>query len=122
MTSKSNNRALGAIGEEIAVELLKERGFSILQQNFRCKHGEIDIIAKEDGRIIFVEVKTRKNDKYGTPEEAVDHRKQKRLRLVATYYLAHHCHDSHPCRFDVVSILVNRYDEPVSVKIIENCL
>jgi len=122
LSIKSNNRALGAKGEEIAVNLLKERGLSILQQNFRCRHGEIDIIAKENGIIIFIEVKTRKNDKYGTPEAAVDHRKQKRLRLVAAYYLTHHCHDSHPCRFDVVSILLDRNDEPVSVRIIENCL
>lgn len=122
MAAKRNNRALGAIGEELAVELLKETGYTVIQQNYRCKHGEIDIIAKEGGTIVFVEVKTRRNIWYGTPEEAVGYRKQRQLKLLAAQYLARYHDISRPCRFDVVSILLDRNDKPVSLKIIENCL
>jgi len=116
-----NKKALGFLGEDIAVKLVQEKGFTVLERNFRCKHGEIDIIARDGKKIIFIEVKTRKSARYGTPEEAVDWRKQKKLRLLAVHYLSKHCLKFCSCRFDVYSIYLNKDNDLQSVRIIEDC-
>ncbi len=82
-----NNKELGLIGENTAVEMLKAEGYRILKRNYRCKLGEIDIIAFRDGKISFVEVKMRRSDHYGRPCEAVDARKQAHIRRTAVCYL-----------------------------------
>ena len=70
---------LGKTGEEIATQYLIENGYKLVIRNFRCRQGEIDIIAKDKDEIVFIEVKTRKNANYGSPVDAVDKRKQKRF-------------------------------------------
>jgi putative endonuclease len=80
------------------------QGYRILERNFRCSYGEIDLIAEEEDELVFVEVKTRRGTAYGLPEEAVTIRKQQKLVQVATYYL-----DLHQCmerawRIDVVAV------------------
>lgn len=82
-----NNRQLGTLGEDIAAHMIMERGYTILERNFRCKYGEIDIIATDGELIIFVEVKTRRTKRFGLPEEAVGQIKQNRLRQLAALYL-----------------------------------
>ncbi len=114
-------KELGALGEEMAAGMLKEKGYAIIEQNFRCRYGEIDIIARDGDKIIFIEVKTRRSLKYGFPEEAVDFRKQKRLRLLAALYLAGHFSMSHSCRFDVYSLYLDQDNSLKSVRIFENC-
>lgn len=119
---KTNNKKLGSIGEDISANIIREKGFTILQRNFRCKTGEIDIIACDNQIIIFIEVKTRTSKQYGTPEEAVDYRKQRRLKMLAEIYLANNNMMGCYCRFDVYSIYMNSdCDEVKAVKIFENC-
>lgn len=95
---------LGDRGEEAAEGFLRRRGYVIVERNFRCPLGEIDLIALERGTIVFVEVKTRRTHGFGSPAEAVDRRKQQRLRRAAEVYLNRkRLHDRH-ARFDVVEV------------------
>lgn len=103
-----NKRTVGAQHEQMAVEFLKERGYIIRGQNFSCRTGEIDIIAKEKEYLTFIEVKYRKNTAKGFPEEAVDlHKRQKITRTAQYYMLKNRIPTDTPCRFDVVVILDN---------------
>ena len=95
---------VGKQGEERAARLLRKRGYKVLVRNYRCRHGEIDIVAFERGEIVFVEVKSRTTDEKGSGAEAVTERKQKRIARVAAQYLAERRLSERPCRFDVVAI------------------
>ena len=105
MNEKKFNKAYGDIGEKIAQNYLKNNGYKLLICNFKNSLGEIDIIAKEKDIIVFVEVKYRKNNVFGLPREAVDFRKQQKIRMVATTYINKHNLQNQSCRFDVVEIL-----------------
>ena len=84
---------------------LKTQGYQILERNYRCKKGEIDLIAREGQYLVFVEVKYRSTNESGLPEEAVDLRKQRQISRVAAWYLTEKGLDIYtPCRFDVVAI------------------
>jgi len=96
----------GTFGENYAAGYLAERGYRIVERNFRTPSGEIDIIAHDATYIVFVEVKARRSQTYGTPREAVDWRKRKRLVEAAGLYLATHKTEYQP-RFDVIEILTN---------------
>lgn len=97
---------MGTHYEEIASEYLRARGYEILEKNFRCRFGEIDMVAREQNYLCFIEVKYRRTDRKGHPEEAVDRRKQNRICRVADYYLLSHPSDREvEVRFDVVAIL-----------------
>ncbi|KUO52376.1 MAG: hypothetical protein APF76_04900 [Desulfitibacter sp. BRH_c19] len=102
-----NNYETGRRGELAAQKFLENMGYEIITLNYRCKMGEIDIIAQKDNYIVFVEVKTRRNFKYGLPYESVSTQKQKKIRRVATYYLQANRIFNKDCRFDVVSIKKN---------------
>ena len=77
----------GKLGEDLATKYLEKIGYKIVARNFRCRQGEIDIIARSTEELVFVEVKTRTNLSYGSPAEAVDFTKQKHMEKVAKYYL-----------------------------------
>lgn len=101
---RENRRRTGAYYERKAGKYLEEKGYEILEYNFRCRIGEIDIIAKDGGYLVFCEVKYRSDAGSGHPAEAVDAKKQRVISKCALYYLAlHGLHDTE-CRFDVVSI------------------
>jgi len=101
----SNERInLGRRGENISIEFLKKQGYKIMERNYRCSLGEIDIVAKDKNVLCFVEVKTRKSQEYGLPEEAVDWRKQRKLAKVALAYLKEKKVYNQDLRFDVVSV------------------
>lgn len=90
----------------MAEDYLKSSGYEILETNFYSRHGEIDLIARDDGCLVFVEVKYRKDSNSGYPWEAVNTRKQKSLYYTARYYMLTHGYDQQAaCRFDVISIL-----------------
>ncbi|MEW6740542.1 MAG: YraN family protein [Nitrospirota bacterium] len=97
-------KSLGVSGEDIAVEYLKKNGYAILKRNYKTPLGEADIIARDKDMIIFVEVKARSSDAFGQPFEAVNHRKQEKLKKIALYYLKHNKIEL-PVRFDIVSII-----------------
>lgn len=103
--AKHFNKFQGAKGEELAAKFLKEKNFKILERNYSNKIGEIDIIAEDKGVLVFVEVKARETLQYGRPAEAVDFRKQQKLRGVAQVYLMSKNKIDCDCRFDVVEIL-----------------
>lgn len=84
---KENNRSIGAQKEQLAADFLRRHGYVILDANYRCRQGEIDLIARESGYLVFVEVKYRSGHTFGSPEEAVDQRKQKRICYAARKYL-----------------------------------
>lgn len=99
---------LGRKGEQKAAEFLKEKGIEILTRNFRSPHGEIDIIGKKEGQIIFFEVKTRTSDTCGNPEDSITPRKKEKLIATALYYLQEKDLLSSNWRIDVISIFVNK--------------
>lgn len=104
-----NKRKIGTAYEQKAGEYLKEHGYEILEYNFRCRMGEIDIVAKQGGYLVFVEVKYRTDTHTGEPEEAVNWQKQRKISKVAMYYcLTHGYGTSTPCRFDVVAVTGDR--------------
>jgi putative endonuclease len=97
-------KSFGHKGEEIAADYLKKKGYTVLHRNYTTPLGEADIIAKDNNTIVFVEVKARSSDTFGQPFEAVNHRKQEKLKKIALYYLKRHQIES-PVRFDIVSII-----------------
>ena len=112
-------KQIGQKGEDLAEQFLKKLGYRIIERNFRCKFGEIDIIGFKKGVLSFIEVKTRSSDAFGQPIDSVDKAKQRRLVRLANYYLfKKKAGDSLPCRFDVVSILMTT-DKP-EIELIEN--
>lgn len=102
---KKYNTIKGNISESVAVGYLKNCGYKNIITNFKCNIGEIDIIAREDNVLVFVEVKYRKNNIFGMPREAVNYQKQQKIRRVALSYMKKHGLMDSPCRFDVLEIL-----------------
>lgn len=92
-------------GEEEAARYLGRRGLAIRERNWRCRAGEMDLVALDGGTVVFVEVKTRSGSGFGAPAEAVTPAKQRRLRQVAAWYLTEKGLHGAPCRFDVVSVM-----------------
>lgn len=95
---------LGRFGEDLAARHLIAAGAEILDRNWRCRDGELDIVALDAGTLVFCEVKTRTGARHGTPAEAVDHRKVARVRRLAARWLAEHPRWSGPVRFDLVAV------------------
>ncbi len=99
-----NRKEQGKKGEEIASAYLIENGYKILERNYTCPLGEIDIIAKKDGRLVFIEVKYRKSKKFGSPLAAVDIRKIGRLKKIVDYYCMINKIKDCPLKIEVVGI------------------
>ena len=97
--------SLGDRGEGAACGFLKEKGYEILEKNYKCKIGEIDVIGRRKGRLAFVEVKTRTSGQFGTPQEAVDLKKQEKIFRLAQWYLKEKKLEGTPIAFDVVAVL-----------------
>ncbi len=108
-----NRRQDGSKGEAIVVDFLKQKGFSIKTCNYFCKTGEIDIIAEIKDIIVFVEVKARRNQKYGRPAEAVTPNKLKRIERTALWYMSANKLHHRPARIDVVEV----WWEPEGIRI-----
>lgn len=106
----------GKTGEDIAVKYLKDKGYEIMERNFSTDVGEIDIIAAGEGYLIFVEVKSRLNDKYGYGADAVDYHKQRRINQVASQFIKKYRLYELAIRFDVVEV----YTDEKRVNHIEN--
>ena len=115
-------KQLGNRGEEEAVKYLQKNGYKIIQQNYRCRTGEIDIIANDGNYLVFIEVKSRKNTDYGAPGEAVNYFKQQKIIKVAQFYLMTKSIEPN-VRFDVVEIIgeiKNQEFNVGSIKVIKN--
>ena len=94
----------GAWAEDLARRYLLDQGLRLVTRNYRCRHGEIDLVMKHGSTIAFVEVRLRSRTDFGSGAESVDARKQARLRSSALHFLQHHATLLTTCRFDVVSI------------------
>jgi len=120
LSKKTEKKTTGKIGEDIAVRLLTRKGCRIIERNWRIRSGEIDIVADDNGTMVFVEVKARSSTEYGTGEEAITRHKKKKIINAAKVYLKYKPArpdvqlgqagrgEDRPCRFDVISILFEK--------------
>lgn len=113
---------LGKKGEDIAKKYLCKKGYKIIEMNFQCKHGEIDIIAERNYVICFVEVKTRTNESYGSPVDAITSYKIKHLVRSAQYYIAKKHLEGIEVRLDVIEVDMIQGHDAVKVNHIENAI
>ena len=115
-------RDTGLLGEKIASDFLAGRGYHILKTNYRCPHGEIDIIARHQDYLVFIEVRTRRSLKFGSPEESIT--AAKKQRLIATAWHYHQSLDSPPplWRIDTVVIELNQKGTPSRIELTENAI
>lgn len=104
MPQKRRTSDSGRIAEDISVRVLQENSYRILERNFRCRFGEIDIVAEKDGVLVFIEVKARWGDKFGAPEEAVTPWKIKKIQKTGEYYLLLHPNLPKRLRIDVLAL------------------
>lgn len=111
---------LGKKGEKLAIQYLQEKGFTILERNFRAPWGEIDIIAREKSALCFIEVKTRKTLRFGHPYEYVNKKKQQKIILTAQTFLSKKNLHSEEIRFDVVSIHIPEEKGGPNIELIRN--
>lgn len=115
-------KSLGFLGEEIAEDFLTERGYKILERNYRCREGEIDIVAEKGKEVVFVEVRTRRGKEYGIPEETITERKKEKLKAAALHYLATHPQLPSSWRIDVIAIELGKKGEILRVELIESAV
>ena len=111
-----DRKSLGTWGEEQAARYLRFRGYSLLERNYSCRGGEIDIVAKKGNFIVFVEVKLRKNADFAEAREFVTYAKQRRILATAQLYLAGHDWDLQP-RFDVIEVYAPDGEQSRKVRI-----
>ena len=119
-TEKGARQGLGRTGERLAAEKLVSCGYRILERNFRCSYGEIDLIAEHGEDLVFVEVKTRRGEAYGRPEEAVTVRKQRRIMQVASHYLDLHNCSERSWRVDVVAVQLSVSGKLEEIRVYEH--
>ncbi len=112
----------GALGERLARDYLIKRGYRILETNYRCPHGEIDIIASDKDFLVFTEVRTKTNLEYGSPEESITPAKKERIRATALQYQQSHNGLSPSWRLDVVAVELNKKGELSRIELIENAI
>jgi len=98
----------GQTGEDLAVCYLENQGYTIVERNYRMRMGEIDIIARDGESLVFVEVKTRRSSRFGSPFEAVDFRKQQQVSRVALAFMTRNRCEEMPVRFDVIGVHLER--------------
>ncbi len=115
-------RDTGILGEKIAKDFLKKRGYHILETNYRCPEGEIDIVARHKDYTVFVEVRTKTSLEFGSPEESITPAKMARLRATASYF--RQSHDNLPplWRIDVVAVELDQKGKLERIELIENAV
>jgi putative endonuclease len=111
---------VGNLGENIAVDYLKKKGYKIVERNFRKKYEEIDIVAVHDSTIVFIEVKTRKSDSYGTPFEGVSQYKVNHLVALAQFYKQTHKNLPDDMRIDAVGVILGFDNSIEKIEHLEN--
>lgn len=111
---------LGKSGENAAVKYLQRLGYKVVQRNFRCKLGELDIVALHYNYLVFIEVRTIAGNFTGTPQESITLKKQQKLRQLALYYQLFHETGEIPVRFDVVAVTMNADGSTKKIELISN--
>ncbi len=115
-------QTLGQRGEQVAAQYLIDHGYAVHARNWRCAVGEIDLVTEKDGVLIFVEVRTRRGDRLGTPEESITPAKRARLIAAAQTYLDEHGQAERDWRIDVVAIGIGSRGEVKRCTLIENAI
>lgn len=105
-----HRQRLGAAGEDLAVAWYLRAGYEVVARNWRCRDGELDLVVRDRGTVVFCEVKTRTSDRFGVPAEAVTVAKQRRIRVLAAQFLREHPQRSRRIRFDVAAVLGGRIE------------
>jgi putative endonuclease len=119
---RSFKRSLGQRGEDIATAYLRQQGYTILARNWRCAAGELDIVARQGETLAFVEVRTRRGNRFGSPEESVTPDKQAKLVELAQSYLQESCLTDQNWRIDVVAIEMDRRGRVKRLNLIRNAV
>lgn len=114
------NKQLGAFGEAMACSYLENKGYKIIERNFSCRAGEIDIIGIDGNTIAFIEVKSRTGISYGNPSEAVSHAKQGKIVKTALFFMSKHSLFDYMCRFDVIEVLTDGTQDNTNINLIKN--
>lgn len=116
-----NRKQLGAFGEQKAAEHLETLGYRIMERNWRCRTGEIDLIAQDGDVLVFIEVRTRSGSRaFGTPEESVDYKKQLQVMETAQFYIHRSQLQTLQPRFDVISVMTDKMGSQVTLRHIKN--
>lgn len=118
---KKQKKQFGQRGEQLAVDFLKRRNYAIVETNWHCSYGEIDIVAHKDGTLVFVEVRSRHAHNTETAFASIDKHKRQRLQATAQHYLVSHQLEEALWRVDVVAIAIPRYGSPI-IEQLENAL
>jgi putative endonuclease len=118
----AGRKSLGRLGERLAANELERRGYCLVERNFRCPAGEIDLVAREGEDLVFVEVKTRRGTLCGLPEEAVTRRKARKLQEVACSYLEKHQMPDCAWRIDVVAIQFNQAGKLEEIRVYQHAI
>jgi len=119
---KMERRYTGRLGEKLAQDFLKKQGFSIIDTNYRCAEGEIDIIAFQDDCLVFIEVRAKSSPVFCSPEESVTRAKKRRLIATARHYRQSHDHLPASWRIDFVAVELNHKAKPMRIELIENAI
>ena len=119
---KMKRNDTGKRGEELARQFLEKRGFRIVETNYRCPEGEIDIIARHKGFLVFVEVRTKTSYEFGSPEESITRIKKKRMITTARHYLQAHDRQPPQWRIDFVAVELDKKGVPSRIELIENAV
>lgn len=112
----------GSLGEKLAADFLKKRGYRILEANYRCPRGEVDIIARQKDCLVFVEVRSKISRNFGSPEESISLTKRNHLRAAASHYRQEHNNLPEDWRIDVVAIELDDKGKPSRIEVIENAV
>ena len=110
------------LGEKIACDFLGKNGYQVVEKNYRCRDGEVDIIAKQQETLVFIEVRTKKSFLFGSPEESITQKKKERMIAVAEHYKQNHENLPPDWRIDVVAIQMNSSGKVNRIEIIENAV
>ena len=117
-----NRKRLGDTGEKLARDFLKNKGYRIRETNFRCRYGEIDIIAQKKDCIVFIEVRTKTTSAFGTPEESITAAKREKLVSTALAYLQIHADPFARWRIDFIAIELDQKGKTSRIELIENAV
>ncbi|MDP3787424.1 MAG: YraN family protein [Candidatus Omnitrophota bacterium] len=114
------NKEVGDLGERLAAKFLRRGGYTILARKYRCKFGEIDIVAKDRNTLVFVEVRSRSDSGCGLPYETIDYKKREHIKRVAAEFLKRFNLFDYDCRFDCVSVLFDDNFKPKQIELIKD--
>jgi putative endonuclease len=115
-------RDTGILGEKIARDFLAARGYRILETNYRCPHGEVDIIARHQDYLVFIEVRAKRSLEFGSPEESITPAKKQKMIATAWHYQQATTNPSPLWRIDIVAVEMNQKGKPLRVELIENAI